>query len=65
MNGSYQRFKKFITKLIVVNDCAERGVKLIQEFVDSSQDESLRQDIMTTEKHEQRIVLFNIHWNIN
>ena len=36
MNGSYQRFKKFITKLIVVNDCAERGVKLIQEFVDVS-----------------------------
>ena len=50
MNSSYQRFKKFITKLSVVNDCAERGVKLIQEFVDSSQDESLRQDIMTTVK---------------
>ena len=39
MNGSYQRFKKFITKLSVVNDCAERGVKLIQEFVESSHDE--------------------------
>ena len=34
MKGSYKRFKKFITKLSVVNDCVERVVKLIQEFLE-------------------------------
>ena len=47
---AYNKLKLFISKMSVVNDCSERGVKLIQEFVDSSHDEALRQDIITTAK---------------
>lgn len=72
-NTSYQQLKKFISKLSVVNDCAERGVKLIQEFVDSSTDESIRQDIMTTVKEFRAKINSRkinkdknvIHWNLN
>ena len=34
----------------VVNDCSERGVKLVQDYIDSARNETLRQDIMTTAK---------------
>ena len=34
----------------VVNDVSERGVKLIQEYVDSAPNEELRQDILTVSK---------------
>ena len=34
----------------VVNDVSERGVKLIQEYVDSAHDEDLRQNILTVSK---------------
>ena len=42
----YQKFYNFIYSLKVVNDTAERGVKLIQEFIKSSNNEDLRQDFM-------------------
>ena len=42
----YKKFQYFISKLPVVNDAAERNVKLIQDFVGTSCDESLRQDIL-------------------
>ena len=42
MSG-FRKFSNFVRKLLVVNDPAERGVKLIQDFVSTSTDESLRQ----------------------
>ena len=42
MSG-YRKFTEFVMKLLVVNDPAERGVKLIQDFVATSTDEDLRQ----------------------
>ena len=42
MSG-YRKFSDFVMKLLVVNDSAERGVKLIQDFVANSTDEDLRQ----------------------
>ena len=43
---SYQKFANFVTKIRVTNDTAERGVKLVQDFINSSTNESLRQDLM-------------------
>ena len=34
----------------VVNDVIEKGVKLIQEYVDLAHDEELRQNILTVSK---------------
>ena len=42
MSG-YRKFADFVMNLLVVNDPAERGVKLIQDFVATSTDEDLRQ----------------------
>ena len=44
------RLKQFVEGIAVVNDTAERGVKLIQEYISSSRDESLRQDLLVTVK---------------
>ena len=41
--SSYRKFSGFISQIQVVNDPAERAVKLIQDFVDTTQDEELRQ----------------------
>ena len=48
--ASYLRLKQFVEGIAVVNDTAERGVKLIQEYISSSRDESLRQDLLVTVK---------------
>ena len=45
MSG-YLKFRKFVRGLTVVNDPAERVIKLIQDFVECSHDEELRQDTM-------------------
>ena len=42
----YRKFENFVATLSVVNDSAERGVKLIEDFVSSTTNESLRQDLM-------------------
>ena len=42
----FNRLKQFAFSLPVVNDSAERNVKLIQDFINSSHDESLRQDLL-------------------
>ena len=47
---SYVKLKNFIKNMSVVNDVSERGVKLIQEYVDSARGEDLRQDILTVSK---------------
>ena len=47
----YAKFKEFISNMSVVNDCSERGVKLVQEYIDSARNETLRQDVMTTRRY--------------
>jgi hypothetical protein len=42
----FMRLQQFALSLPIVNDAAERNVKLIQDFVNSSHDESLRQDLL-------------------
>ena len=41
--SGYRKFSEFVSELLVVNDPAERGVKLIQDFISTSTDEGLRQ----------------------
>ena len=43
---SFIKLSKFIKGIAVVNDTAERGIKLVQEYANSSRDEELRQDIL-------------------
>jgi hypothetical protein len=40
MSG-YKVFFEYVHKMLVVNDPAERGVKLIQDFVNTTQDEDI------------------------
>jgi hypothetical protein len=42
----FKRHQQFALSLPIKNDAAERNVKLIQDFVNSSHDESLRQDLL-------------------
>ena len=43
LTSGFKAFAAFIEKMLVVNDPAERGVKLVQDFVNTTQDEELRQ----------------------
>ena len=45
-HGGYVAIRDFLKDLRVVNDTAERGVKMISDFVDSTNNETLRQDLM-------------------
>ena len=42
----FKRLQQFALSLLIVNDSAERNVKLIQDFINSSHDESLGQDLL-------------------
>jgi hypothetical protein len=44
----FKRLQQFALSLLIVNDAAERNVKLIQDFINSSHDESLRQNLLLT-----------------
>ena len=45
---------EFISRLLVVNDPAERSVKLIQEFVNTTHDEELRQARMQSASDQMK-----------
>ena len=43
---SLDLFKKFVKNLICVNDCAERNIRLIQDFVGGYKSEIMQQNLM-------------------
>ena len=51
----YNKFKDFVENLTIVNDPAEQGVKLIQDFVESAQKEDVRQDLMLSVCEESHL----------
>ena len=53
---SFRTFSQFIRGLHSTNDCAERNIKLIQDFVMSSKNEEMRQNIMLVAR-DNRMVL--------
>ncbi|KAI9553649.1 hypothetical protein GHT06_021574 [Daphnia sinensis] len=56
----YQKIESFIKTLEVVNDCAERGVKLMTDFKDVSNNEEQQQYIMqVVEAHRRNFPSFN------
>ena len=50
----YQKFASYVDNLAIVNDCSERGVKLIEDFVDAAHTEELRQNIMISVAEERK-----------
>ena len=52
----YRKFESFVRTIPVVNDAAERNVRLIQDYVNSSYDEELRQDLLlVVEKYRKDV----------
>ena len=43
---NYQKFRNFARNIDVVNDRAERGIKLIQDFIHSSRNEEHLQNLI-------------------
>ena len=55
LHEGYRRFVTFVKGLQVVNDPAERGVKIIQDFIKISTDETLRQQlILSVAEHRKK-----------
>lgn len=50
----FKYFNAFVTSLPVVNDAAERNVKLVQDFIAGSQDEELRQDLFLAMEQKRK-----------
>ena len=50
----FKKYKAFVENLTVVNDPAERGIKLIQDFVESSTDEKTRQDLLLAVSEDRK-----------
>ena len=56
-NGlKYKVFKSFVSNMICVNDCAERNIRLIQDFVkDSRKDGHLQNILQVVKKHRKKV----------
>lgn len=50
----FKEFSKFVSNLPVVNDAAERNVKLMQDFIAGSNDENLRQDLFLAVEQKRK-----------
>lgn len=55
-NTSYQSAKSVISSLKVVNDCAERGVKLGADFLKSAKIEKRYQDVLQTVENDRKMI---------
>ena len=55
---SFLRFKEIIDSLKVVNDCAERGVKDMTEFLNSSKDADQREMVQIVVNHHRQLLDF-------
>ena len=54
MSG-YKKFSSLVQKMLIVNDPAEHGVKLIQEFVNTTQDADIRQWRMLSASDQRKM----------
>ena len=55
----YVKFRDFVQKLTIVNDPAERGVGLIQEFISTFQNEESCQDNLLAVSQHRKVVSKN------
>ena len=58
--SGYRKFADFVMRLLVVNDPAERGVELIQDFVATSSDEDLRQARLISASEQRKKLSKNV-----
>lgn len=54
----YQRFTEIVDSLEVVNDCAERSIKDVTEFVNYSKDADRRDRVMMVVNHHRQLLDF-------
>ena len=52
--SGYKRLQSFLSNLTVVNDGAERTIRLIQDFVGSCQDAELRQNLLLSVEQKRK-----------
>ena len=53
-------FNEFIKNLSVTNDCAERNISLIQQFIGASHNEQQRQDVLLVVRENRKLVTKNL-----
>lgn len=51
---SLDRFKNFVKKITAVNDCAERNIRLIQDFVSGYKSEDMKQNLMLVARDSRK-----------
>ena len=54
--NSFKDFVDFVEKLSVTNDCAERNIGLIQDFINTSQNEDQRQNVLLVAREQRKLV---------
>ena len=52
----YRQFREFVSKLAICNYIAERGVQLITNFIDKTQDEDQIQALLQVVEHHRSLV---------
>jgi hypothetical protein len=57
---SFCEFNEFIKNLSVTNDCAERNISLIQQFIGASHNEQQRQDVLLVVTENRKLVTKNM-----
>ena len=53
---SYEAFKAFVKNLVFVNDCSERNIRLIQDFVHMYKSEDMKQNVMHVARSNRKKV---------
>ena len=51
---SFAKFKLFVKQLTCVNDCAERNIRLIQDFMSGYKSEDMKQNLMLVAKDNRK-----------
>ena len=58
--ADYRKLEKFVTTCLVTNDLAERGIKLVGDFINMTEDENLRQALLqVVEEHREGFPDYN------
>ena len=53
-------FKFFVKNMVVTNDCAERNIKLIQDFIMSYRNEDMKQNVLLVTKNHRKMLNKNL-----
>ena len=50
----FQKLKSFVVNVLVTNDLAERGVQLMTDFIDKTEDETERQALLQVVEFQRK-----------